>query len=145
MGEFSKAFDWIDFARGLVRNAGGRRGRDEPPIHTFAVEMGGGIYYGQIGRRYLAGHQSAYNLEVVSFGWVKQDWLGTDPNPRFCAAFTSEELADVQSLICAAVPVWRTLTHRPAFLYESDQTHFMGEVVFRDGWALLKDDGGGVQ
>jgi len=139
MGDYSKTFEWIEFPQGRVRYAGGKRGRDEPPIETFAVEIHGWVYYGQVLTVFLSA-QNNYNLEVVSFGWLKHDWLGVEPDPEYCASFTLNELSEVQSLVCHAVSTWRNLEDRPAILYESAQTHFMGEISFRDGWALVKDD-----
>jgi hypothetical protein len=139
VGDYSKTFEWIDFPQGRVRYAGGRRGRDEPPIDTFAIEIHGRVYYGQIQELFLP-DRCSYNLEVVSFGWLKHDWLGSKPDPKHCAAFTLNGLSEVQALICQVVPVWRNLEDRPAILYESAQTHFAGEIIFRDGWALLTED-----
>ncbi|SFW75717.1 hypothetical protein [Luteibacter sp. UNCMF366Tsu5.1] len=139
MGNYSKTFEWIDFPQGRVRYAGSKRGREEPPIETFTVEYRGGVYYGEIDERYLA-DGNRYNLEVVSFGWVIHDWVGTEPDPCSCAAFSFDELSEVQAMVCGAIKAWLKLEDRPSFLYESFQSRFMGEVAFRDGWALLKDD-----
>jgi hypothetical protein len=139
VGDFRKTFEWIDFPQGRVRYAGGKRGRDEPPIETFAVEMHGGIYYGEISELFLS-DGNRYNLQIVSFGWLKPDWFGIEPSPEYCAAFTCEELGEVQALLCQAVPVWRSLDDRPPFLTEYFHAHFMGEIVFKDGWALIKDE-----
>lgn len=139
MGDYSKTIAWMDFPQGRVQYAGGKRGREEPPIETFAVDYHGETYFGEIGRRFLADRHS-YTLEIVSFGWVTPDWVGTEPNPRLCVAFTLKELAQVQSLVCSAVRVWLGLEDRPPFLTEYGSARFTDEVIFRDGWALLKDN-----
>ncbi len=143
MGDYSKTFEWIDFPQGRVRYAGGRRGRDEPPIETFAVEIDARVYYGEI-REVFPPEQNHYSLEVVSFGWLQHDWSGVEPHPEYCASFTLNVLSDVQSLLCKVVPIWRSLEDRPAILYESFQTRFTGDIFFRDGWALVRDDEGRV-
>jgi len=136
MGGYSKTFEWIDFPQGRVRYAGGRRGREDPSIETFAVEIRGAVYYGEVCEVFSL-EQNDYSLEVVSFGWMKHDWLGVEPDPEYCASFSLDDLSDVQSLLCETVPIWRSLEDRPAILYESIQTHFTGKIVFRDGWALV--------
>lgn len=141
MGNYKETFEWIDFPQGRVRYAGGRRGKEEPAIETFAVEVYGRIYYGEIRRSFLVDRNN-YNLEVISFGWLTHDWYGTEPDSRYCAAFTINELGEVQALLCQAVPVWRSFDARPPFLTEYVTAHFMGEVIFRDGWALTRDEGG---
>lgn len=139
MGEYSDTFDWIDFPQGRVRYAGGSKGRDEPRIDTFAVDIYGHTYYGEIRQLFLPDRNN-YNVEIVSFGWPKGDWFGTEPDPRQCAAFTANELLDVQKLIGRVVPAWRKLAQRPFVLRESSRSHFMGDIFFRDGWALIKAD-----
>jgi len=139
MGAYSKTFDWFDFPEGRIRYAGGRRGRDEPPIHIFAVEIYGWIYYGEIRKIFLADGNN-YNLEIVSFGWMRDEWFGTEPNPPFCSAFTLKELGEVRALICQVVPLWRELEDRPIVLTEYVDSHFMGDIFLREGWALIKDD-----
>jgi len=141
MGDYSKTFEWIDFPQGRIRYAGGSRGRDEAPIQTFAVEIGGHIYYGQIDD-VLSPDQRSYRLEVVSFGWLEKEWSGTSPDPRHCAAFAAEELEQIQLLLSQGVTVWCGLEERPSFLFRSTKASFSGEITFGYGWALIKDDEG---
>lgn len=139
MRDYSRTFDWFDFPEGRIRYAGGSKGRDEPPIDVFSVEIGGRTYFGEIRRSFLA-DENNYNIETVSFGWPKRDWFGTEPDPRQCATFSPAELRDVQSLVTQAVPAWRLLENRPIIVRESARSHFMGEIIFRDGWALIRDE-----
>ncbi|WP_090052631.1 hypothetical protein [Luteibacter sp. 329MFSha] len=139
VGDYSKTFEWIEFPQGRVRYAGGRRGRDEPPMETFAIELYDRVYYGEICESLLA-DGNRYNLMIVSFGWTKHEWRGIEPNPRDCATFTPRELEKVQALLCQAVQVWRGLDDRPPFLTEYFESRFMGEVIFQDGWALIRDE-----
>jgi len=143
MDKYTKTFDWIDFPQGRVRYAGGKRGRDEAPIHTFALEMHGRIFYGEIGELFREGGND-YDLEIISFGWLRHDWLGTEPDARYCASFALNELQEVQVLLCQAVVAWRNLDVRPVILTEYGSARFMGEVVFRDGWALIGNAEGGT-
>ncbi|MDR6936296.1 hypothetical protein [Luteibacter sp. 3190] len=141
MASYEKTLEWIDLPQGRIRYAGGRRGRDESPMQTFAEEVRGRTYYGEIRKSFLPDRHT-YNLEVVSFGWTNHDWLGAEPDPRYCAAFSSIELLEVQQLILQAVPAWLALEDRPSVLTEYVDSRFAGEIVFRDGWALVKDDEG---
>ena len=143
MASYEETFEWIDFPQGRIRYAGGKRGRDESPIETFAAEIYGRKYYGEIRKAFLPDRHN-YKLEVVSFGWPKHDWFGTTPDPQYCAAFSSKDIAEVQRLIRQAVPRWLALEDRPSIVTEYADSHFAGEVVFRHGWALLRDDEGGA-
>lgn len=140
---YEKTFEWLDFPEGRIRYAGGRRGRDEPPITTFSVELSGKTYFGEFRRCFLPDGNN-YDIEVISFGWRQHDWPGTEPHPKYCAAFTPEEIGHVQSLICQAVTVWRSLKDRPSIVREYSDSRFSGEVAFRDGWALVRDVEGDV-
>lgn len=141
MNKYSETFEWIDLPQGRIRYAGASRGRDETPIQTFAVELGGQTYYGQIDD-VLSRDQRSYRLEVVSFGWLEKEWSGTSPDPRRCAAFAAGELEQIQILLSQAVTVWCGLEERPSFLFRSTKASFSGEITFRCGWALIKDDEG---
>jgi len=137
VASYEKTFEWIDFPRGRVRYTGQARGRDEPPIKTFAVEIFGSIYYGEIKRSFLT-DASSFNVEIVSFGWRTKCWHGTVPDPEHSASFTASQLEDVQDLICQAVTAWDRMEDKPSFLF-STKSHFAGGVFFRDQWALVKD------
>jgi hypothetical protein len=141
MYEHREPFHWIDLPQGRARYGGSKRGRDESPIETFAVEIFDRTYYGELKKLFFSDGNN-YNIEIVSFGWLKHDWFGTEPDPRHCAAFTLKELADVQSLICQMISAWRLLEERPFVIDESAQSRFMDEILFRNAWALLKVDEG---
>lgn len=140
MGDYNKTCDWIDFPEGRIRYAGDARGRDEPPIETFAVEISGSVYYGEI-KRIFSPNEKSYDIGIVSFGWPTKDWTGVEPDPRFASSFTAHQLADVQSLVCQAIPVWDALKIKPSFLF-STKSCFSGEILFHQDWALLKEDTG---
>ncbi|RYH37457.1 MAG: hypothetical protein EON54_19255 [Alcaligenaceae bacterium] len=130
-----QAFDWINLPQGRVRYAGGAEGRDEPPIETFAIEWQGKVRYGEIRKAFLSDRHD-YNLEVISFGWVEQEWHGSTPDPDQCSTLFASDVEAVQTLLCEAVQVWRTFSTRPFFLTEYPNSRFQGDVLFRDGWAL---------
>lgn len=140
---YQEAFEWIEFPQGRVRYAGGSKGRDEPPIETFAIELHGQVRYGEIKKSFLSNRHD-YNLEVVSFGWSKQEWYGSVPVPGQCSVLFANDLETVQALLCEAVQVWRTFSTRPFFLTEYPDSHFRGDVLFRDGWALTTVQGGSI-
>jgi len=137
MSAYDKTFEWIDFPQGRVRYAGGAANREEPR-EAFAVDLHGQIYYGEIKKAFLPDRHN-YNLEIISFGWLENGWYGILPEPELCAAFVPKDLETVQTLLCQAVEEWRKLEDRP--FTEYSDSHFMGDVLFRDGWALIKDEG----
>ncbi|MDR0780592.1 MAG: hypothetical protein LBF16_07850 [Pseudomonadales bacterium] len=141
MSAYDKTFEWIDFPQGRVRCTGGGANREEPK-EVFAVELYGQTYYGQI-KRQFSSNGNDYNLEVVSFGWPKDGWFGAEPDPESCAAFTLKNLETIKILLCQTVQIWRSFDNddRPIFLNESSKSHFMGQVLFRDRWALAQDEG----
>lgn len=107
---------------------------------AFAVKLNNSTYYGEINYAPLAGGDD-FNVEILSFGWSEKEDAYREPIIGRCSAFTEHELRTVQELVLQAVQVWRSLEKRPFFLTESPTSHFMGEVIFRDGWALIKDEG----
>lgn len=147
MGYKDKTFEWINFPSGRIRylrEGGGARGRDFIPVELFAADINGKINLGIIKRDFLA-NRCDFNVEVVSFGWtsvgvIDDDWT---PRPGACSSFTMRELGVAQALVLQAVHVWSAYEDdsKPSFLIESPQSHFMGEVSFREGWALLQEQG----
>jgi len=143
MGDYSKTFEWIDLPQGRVRYVGEKRGREEPPIDVFSVCVHGWTYFGELRRIYLS-DRNHYDLEIVSFGWLTEDWFGTEPDPAFCASFTEKQLGDVQILVSQAVSNWYAMDDRPAILFKSSKSGFSGDIHFASGWALLKDVGDAI-
>lgn len=137
---YERTFGWFGFPQGAIRYAGGARGRDERPIEVFDVRIDGSIYHGEIKRNFLP-HGDRYELRIVSFGWIKNEWCGTALDPDLCASFTRSQLEDIQALICQAIATWDGLEDKPSFLF-STRSQFNGDVVFQEGWALLKDEKG---
>ena len=100
--------------------------------------MGGEEYFGEIQRAFLPNNND-YNIEVVSFGYGSDGYVGM-PMPGTCQIFTAEEISTIQTLIVQLIAAGTTFSDRPYLLNEYPNAHFMGEVLFRDGWVCLKDE-----
>lgn len=133
-------FDWLQFPEGRARFSGGVRGiMDEQRHETFAVEVSGKEYFGEIQRAFLPNHND-YNIEVVSFGYGRDGDVGM-PMLGSCGVFTIAEIHAIQTLIVRLITAGRHFSNRPTLLNEYPNAHFMGEVLFKDGWVLATDDG----
>lgn len=140
MESHNPPFYWVQFPEGRARFSGGVRGIvDEQRHETFAVEVDGSEYFGEIEATFLPNNND-YNIEVVSFGYgsdtsVGMSMLGT------CRIFTTTEIRIIETLIMQLIAAGKSFVDRPSILTEYPDAHFMGKVLFRDGWALVKDDG----
>ncbi|MGH8080644.1 MAG: hypothetical protein ACREP7_08720, partial [Lysobacter sp.] len=132
MESYEPPFDWVLFPQGRARFAGGVRGADEQGHETFAVEVAGGEYFGEIARTFLPNNND-YNIEVVSFGYGSDD-VGI-PMLDACRTFTAAQIATIYALIAQLIAAGARFEDRPSLLVEYPTAHFMGEVVFREGWA----------
>jgi hypothetical protein len=140
MDSHKSPFDWVQFPEGRARFSGGVRGIvDEQRHETFAVLVDGAEYFGEIQRAFLPNNND-YNIEVVSFGYGSDGSVGM-PMLGTCQIFTAEEISTVQTLIVQLIAAGTHFSDKPSLLNEYPNAHFMGEVGFRDGWALVKDDG----
>lgn len=101
---------------------------------TFALEVDGAEYFGEIRSSFLE-NKNDFNVEIVSFGWPDKEWAGS-PMPGLCKAFTADELVVVQELIIKLVQCGAVSDEKPVVMYEDSEAHFMGKVIFREGWAL---------
>lgn len=138
MDAYEAPFDWVQFPEGRARFSGGVRGIvDEQRHETFAVEVGGNEYFGEIRRAFLP-NDNDYNIEVVAFGYGDDGNVGM-PMLGTCRIFTAAEISAIEALIVQLVAAGTLFPDRPALLKEYPNAHFMGKVVFRDGWALLMD------
>ncbi len=138
MDAYEAPFDWVRFPEGRARFSGGVRGIvDEQRHETFAVEVGSNEYFGEIQRAFLP-NDNDYNIEVVSFGYDDDGNVGM-PMLGACRIFTAAEIGAIEALIVQLVAAGTRFPDRPALLKEYPNAHFMGKVVFRDGWALLMD------
>ena len=132
------SFDWLDFSGGRARLSGGIRGYDERGHETFSVEVGGSEYFGEIKRAFLS-NGNDYNIEVISFGYGRIGSVGM-PMLGTCQIFTAAEIVTIQRLIVQLIAAGMRFEDRPTLLTEYPNAHFMGQVIFRDGWILAKDE-----
>lgn len=136
-----RTFDWVQFPEGRARFSGGVRGiMDEQRHETFAVEVGGEEYFGEIRNAFLP-NGNDYNVEIVSFGYGSDGYVGMPSTA--CQTFTKAEISTVQTLIVQLIAAGRQFAQRPNLLTEFPTAHFMGEVIFDEGWVLIADDASG--
>lgn len=136
MDDHGKTFEWMQFKEGRARFNGGIRGGDERRHETYAVELNGTILYGEIGNAFLP-NGNDYNVEVLSFGYGKEENVG-NPLPNARGAFNEAELRVVRSLIVQLIQTGSRSEDRPSILVEYPNAHYMGEVLFREGWASVR-------
>ena len=132
------SFDWLKLPSGRARFSGGIRGFDELGHETFAVEVDGREYFGEIGNIFLP-NGNDYNMEVISFGYGRIGSVGM-PMLGTCQIFTSAEITTIQRLIVQLIAAGMRFEDRPTLLTEYPNAHFMGQVIFRDGWILASDE-----
>lgn len=139
MDSYEPPFNWMRFPEGHARFSGGVRGIiDEQRHETFSVEVDGNECFGEIQATFLPNNND-YNIEVVSFGYGSDDYVGM-PMLDACQVFTAQKIATVQALIVQLIHSGTLFSERPSILKEYQNARFMGEVIFRDGWALIAND-----
>lgn len=126
-------FDWVQFPEGQARFAGGIRGGDERGYETFAVEVNGIEYFGEIDKSFLPDRHN-YNIEIRSFGYAWRENVG-NPSPGARKEFTSGEIRIIRSLALQLVTAGLNFERRPFVLTEHQNSKFVGGVDFRGGWA----------
>lgn len=133
-------FDWLQFPEGRARFSGGVRGiMDEQGHETFAVEVDGEEYFGEIQNAFLP-NGNDYNIEVVSFGYGRDGDIGMPMQGRTCRVFTAAQASTIQSLTVQLIAAGIQFSGRPSLLREYPDAHFMGHVTFRKRWALVTGD-----
>ncbi|MDL5367290.1 hypothetical protein QSH18_16905 [Xanthomonas sp. NCPPB 2654] len=132
-------FGWVQFPEGRARFFGLVRGVDELGHETFAVEVDGNEFFGEIDRAFLPNNND-YNIEVVSFGYGSERCLGM-PMLGGCQIFSQAQINTIQALIAQLIAAGTQFSDRPSLLTEYPSAHFMGQVSFRDGWVLVADGG----
>ncbi|MCC4598268.1 hypothetical protein LL969_21900 [Xanthomonas campestris pv. phormiicola] len=131
-------FDWVQLPEGRARFSGLVRGVDELGHETFAVEIGGNEFFGEIDRAFLP-NDNDYNIEVMSFGYGSEKCLGM-PMHGACQIFSKAEIGTIQTLIVQLIAAGTHFADRPSVLTEYPSARFMGQVSFKNGWALVADD-----
>ena len=135
MDAYEATFDWVQLQEGRARFSGGVRGIvDEQRHETFAVEVDGIEYFGEIEAKFLPNNND-YNIEVLWFGYGSNTSVGM-PMLGSCQKFTLVEIEAIQTLIVQLIDAGTRFSKRPSILTEFPDAHFMGEVTFRDGWVI---------
>lgn len=136
----SNTFDWIQFPEGRARFAGGVRGWDELGHETFALELRGNEYFGEIDNTFLD-NQSDYNIVIDSFGYGYEIEVGM-PGAEVREVFTPEEAAIARTLVVQLIQAGLEF-EEPPFLLDPP-SHFMGKIIFKDGWTLISHQSSAV-
>jgi hypothetical protein len=139
MAQHSPPFNWIEFPEGRARFSGGIRGiMDEQRHETFAVEVNGLELFGEIERKFLENNND-FNIQVVSFGYPSANYVGM-PMLETCQVFGLGQIEIIQKLIAQLVASVARSEEKPSLLMDYPNARFMGEVFFRDGWALATEE-----
>lgn len=138
----SQTFDWVQLPGGRARFSGTFRCWDEQGRKTFALELRGREYFGEIKRSYLQNH-SDYNIVVDAFGYGQGGDVAM-PGPGTRETFTPDEEAVARAMVVALVHAGLKFIDPPTILDETEDSHFMGEIIFQDGWILVRSDHDGV-
>lgn len=129
-------FNWIELPEGRARFSGDVRGVDELGHETFAIEIEGNEYFGEIKSAFLP-NKHDFNAEIVSFGYRDAEFVGQPMRPGICHVLTMSQVAIIQSILVGLIAQGQKMAERPNVLMEYPNSHFMGEVLFHDGWALV--------
>ncbi len=138
MKDFESIFNWINLNQARARFSGGIRGADEIGHETFAVENDSGVYYGEIKKSFLP-DKCNYNLEIVSFGYFDIEDVGGRMKHSIVNYFSEIDAGLIQGLITDLISDASTWGTKPSVMSESEQSRFMGVILFRNAWALINN------
>lgn len=130
-------FDWLQFPEGRARFSGLVRGVDELGHETFAVEVDGIEFFGEIQTAFLPNNND-YNIKVAYLGYGSKNSLGM-PMLDGCQIFSQHQASTIQELIVQLIAAGTQFPDRPSILTEYPNAHFMGQVIFGDGWIVLEE------
>ncbi len=133
MTALERTFEWIDLPEGRARFSGIQRGWDEQGRVTFGLEIDGAERYGQLDQVFRD-NGNDYDIEVITFGFGRPEDVGM---PGAQVAVTGDLLLRIESLVIGLVQAARRLERPPNILVEGATSSFMGNVLFRAGWALV--------
>jgi hypothetical protein len=136
MSDYKGVFDWVQFSEGKARFAGTKRCWDEQGHITFALELNGVEYFGEIDQVFLPDRHN-FNVEIISFGYGRGEDVGM---PGAAIVLTIDEAAVFQRLITQLVRAGLGFHRLPNVLSQTENSRFMGEIVFRDGWVLMHEE-----
>ena len=128
----SQTFDWVQFPEGRARFAGGVRGWDELGHETFALELRGNEYFGEIKNLFLENHND-YNIVIDSFGYAWEIEVGM-PGAEAREIFTPYEEETARSLVTQLIQTGLQFELPPSPLNQTANSHFMGKIIFQEGW-----------
>jgi hypothetical protein len=135
--------NWHTFKEGQARFAGSIRGWDELGHDTFAIQLDGREYFGEIKDAWLP-NQCDFNVEVLSFGYGMQLCVGIPLTTPSVRAFSPRELQRIMSLVVQLVRATDQSDDKPFVMSSDSESRFMGQVIFREGWALALNVGSTV-
>lgn len=131
-------FDWVQFPEGRARFAGIKRGRDEQGHVTFSLELGDALHFGEIDQVFLPDLHN-FNIEVISFGYPRAEVVGMS---GAAAVFSPEQISVAMQLIGRLIKSGLDLDRPPNILTQTAKSKFLGELLFREGWALVRSEAG---
>lgn len=143
MSKYSNTFDWMQFPEGRARFSGGVRGWDEQGHETFALELRGNVYFGEIKRDFLDNHND-YNILIDAFGYGLEIEVGM-PGAEAREVFTPAEVAVAQALVVQLIQAGLKFEIPPSELSQTEVSRFMGKIIFPDGWILVRPDPGAAR
>lgn len=138
MNIYEKTFEWVQFPEGRARFDGGIRGGDERRHETYALELEGKTQFGEIDSAFVA-NGNDYNVEVISFGYGMIENVG-NPHQNARGTYTEAQLKIVRSLVAQLIRNSLQFEERPSILRETSKSHFLGKILFREGWAYARPE-----
>lgn len=135
----SSTFEWIQFPEGRARFAGSFRCWDEQGRETFALELHGQQYYGQIDNIFIDNHND-YKIFIDAFGYTRGQDVGI-PAVAARHVFSREQEAVARQLVIQLIRAGVRLDEPPFAL--DPPGSFTGEIVFGDEWILTTPDDAG--
>lgn len=151
MSKYSSTFDWMQFPEGRARFAGGFRCWDELGRDTFALELRGNEYFGQIDSVFLD-NDNDYNIVIDAFGYGSGQDVGHGmPNTgdtgisdgEVREVFTPQEEPIARALVVQLVQAGLEFDDPPTVLDQTETSRFMGKVIFREAWMLVSSSDAG--
>jgi hypothetical protein len=135
-------FDWLTFPEGRARFSGERRGWDEIGHETFAVDLHGNEYFGEIKRSYLK-NENDYNIVIDYFGYGRGEDVGMHGND-VREIFSPEDEVMSRALIASLIEAGLDFERPPFPLIQTEVSHYMGQLTFQDGWILVRSHHAGA-
>ncbi len=146
MSKYSSTFDWMQFPEGRARFTGGFRCWDEMGRDTFALELRGNEYFGQIDNVFLD-NDSDYNISIGAFGYGRGEDVGmpeigsTDESGvGVREIFTPTEELAARALVIQLIHAGLKYEFPPSPLRQTETSHFMGKIIFQEGWMLVRSN-----